>query len=53
MLSCYAPARCGLLAVFDPHRCTADDLRQLLALDRYERIARGKRRRAVKRLFTE
>jgi hypothetical protein len=45
--------RARLLAVFDPHRCIADDLRQLLALDRYERIARGKRRCAVKRLFTE
>ena len=48
------------IVVADPHEKLRrdmyvyhrDDLRQLLALDRYERIARGKRRRAVKRLFT-
>jgi len=30
-----------------------DELRQLLALDRYERVARGRRRRAAKRICAE
>jgi hypothetical protein len=43
--------RTELLASLDPHRCTTDDLRQLLAIERYERVARGKRRLAAKRLL--
>jgi|SRR5580692_5432334 hypothetical protein len=45
--------RTELLASLDPHHCTTDDLRQLLAIERYERIARGKRRLAAKRLLTK
>jgi hypothetical protein len=44
--------RLALLASFDPKGCNVDELCRLLALDRYERVARGKRRRAAKRLCT-
>jgi hypothetical protein len=43
--------RVGLLASFDAQIWNTEDLRRLLALDRYERIACGSRRLAVKRLF--
>lgn len=42
-----------LLASFDLKGCNLDELCRLLALDRYERVARGKRQRAAKRLCTE
>jgi hypothetical protein len=45
--------RAGLLASLDAQNLNTDDLHRLLALDRYERIARGRRRLAVKSLFTQ
>ena len=44
--------RAALFASFDP-KGNIDELRQLLALDRYERVARGRRRRAAKRICAE
>jgi hypothetical protein len=41
------------LASLDAQHGNRDDLRGLLALDRYERIACGRRRLALKRLLTE
>jgi hypothetical protein len=40
--------RAELLASLNLKYCNSDDLWQLLALDRYERVARGKRRRAAR-----
>jgi hypothetical protein len=45
--------RAALLASSDRKGCNIDDLCRLLALDRYERVAHGKRRRAAKQLCTE
>jgi hypothetical protein len=45
--------RATMLSSLAPHSCSADDLRRLLALDRYERIARGRRRLATSRLYSE
>ena len=40
--------RAELLASLNLQYCSSDDLWQLSALDRYERVARGKRRRAAR-----
>ena len=45
--------RAALLASLDQHACGLGHLRHLLALDRYERIARGRRRLAVDRFLSE
>jgi hypothetical protein len=45
--------RATTLSLLDPHNCSADDLRRLLAIDRYERIARARRRKATSRLYSE
>jgi hypothetical protein len=45
--------RTAFWASLNSHGGNTDDLRPLLALDRYERIARGKRRLAAKRLFAD
>jgi hypothetical protein len=42
--------RASLMASFDFERCDCSELRRLTVLDRYERIARAKRRLAAKRL---
>lgn len=45
--------RATLLSSWDQHAWSSSDLRRLLALDRYERIVRGRRRLAAKRFFSE
>jgi hypothetical protein len=45
--------RATLLASLHRHAWPSGDLRRLLALDRYERVARGRRRRAAQRLLSE
>jgi hypothetical protein len=42
--------RSKLIESLDPTCCNVDELRRLMALDRYERIARTKRRIAIKEL---
>jgi hypothetical protein len=42
--------RASLMASLDFERCDRSELRCLIVLDRYERIARAKRRLAAKRL---
>jgi hypothetical protein len=42
--------RASLMASLDFERCDCSELRRLMVLDRYERIARAKRRLAAKRL---
>ena len=42
--------RATLMASLDFERCDCSELRRLMVLDRYERIARAKRRLAAKRL---
>jgi hypothetical protein len=42
--------RAALIASFDFERCGCSELRRLIVLDRYERIARAKRRLAANRL---
>ena len=43
-------ARATLMASLDLVRCNFSELRRLMVIDRYERIARAKRRLAAKRL---
>jgi hypothetical protein len=40
------------IASLDPDRCDIEELRRLLVLDRYERIARAKRRKAAGKLWS-
>lgn len=43
-------ARVRLMASLDLVRCNVSELRRLMAIDRYERIARAKRRMAANKL---
>jgi hypothetical protein len=45
--------RAALLASFDLGDCNKDDLSRLLALGRYDSLARGKRRRAARAFFAK
>jgi hypothetical protein len=42
--------RAALMASLDFERCTLSDLQRLIVIDRYERLARAKRRMAISKL---